>query len=59
MVNFSSNWTKQKKKEPAEFIRDTLRGQKPLKPTMQTARNKIGMQSQKLDQLLEKAKVKR
>ncbi|MGA8844377.1 MAG: hypothetical protein WB511_12400 [Nitrososphaeraceae archaeon] len=58
MVNFSSNWTKQKKKEPTEFIRDTLRGQKPLKPTMQTARNKIGMQSQKLDQLLEKLKSK-
>jgi division protein CdvB (Snf7/Vps24/ESCRT-III family) len=35
-----------------------LRTQKPLKPTMESAKNRLGIQTQKLDALLEKLKSK-
>jgi division protein CdvB (Snf7/Vps24/ESCRT-III family) len=58
MTSFSNQWNKEVKKDPTERIRDSLRTQKPLKPTMETAKNRLGIQTQKLDTLLEKLKSK-
>ena len=58
MTTFSNQWNKEAKKDPTERIRESLRSQKPLKPTMQTAKNRLGIQTQKLDALLEKLKSK-
>ena len=58
MTSFSNQWNKEDKKDTSERIRETLRTQKPLKPTMQTAKNRLGIQTQKLDSLLEKLKSK-
>ena len=58
MTSFSNQWNKEAKKDTSEMIRETLRTQKPLKPTMATARNRLGIQTQKLDALLEKLKSK-
>ena len=58
MTSFSNQWNKEAKKETYEKIRETLRTQKPLKPTMETAKNRLGIQTQKLDSLLEKLKSK-
>jgi division protein CdvB (Snf7/Vps24/ESCRT-III family) len=58
MTSFTNQWNKETKKDPAELIRETLRTQKPLKPTMESAKNRLGIQTQKLDALLEKLKAK-
>lgn len=58
MTSFSNQWNKEAKKDATERIRESLRTQKPLKPTMETARNRLGIQTQKLDSLLEKLKSK-
>jgi len=58
MTSFSNQWNKEAKKDPTEKIRESLRTQKPLKPTMETAKNRLGIQTQKLDTLLEKLKSK-
>lgn len=58
MTSFSNQWNKEAKKDPTERIRESLRTQKPLKPTMETAKNRLGIQTQKLDSLLEKLKSK-
>ncbi|HEY7695184.1 MAG TPA: alanine racemase [Nitrososphaeraceae archaeon] len=58
MTSFSNQWEKEAKKDASERIRESLRSQKPLKPTMQTAKNRLGIQTQKLDALLEKLKSK-
>jgi len=58
MTSFSNQWEKEAKKDTSERIRESLRPQKPLKPTMQTAKNRLGIQTQKLDALLEKLKSK-
>ena len=58
MTSFSNQWNKEAKKDTSERILETLRTQKPLKPTMETARNRLGIQTQKLDALLEKLKSK-
>ena len=58
MTSFSNQWNKEAKKDPTEIIRESLRTQKPLKPTMETAKNRLGIQTQKLDTLLEKLKSK-
>lgn len=58
MTSFSNQWNKEVKKDTSERIRETLRTQKPLKPTMETAKNRLGIQTQKLDSLLEKLKSK-
>ncbi len=58
MTSFSNQWNKEAKKDPTEKIRESLRTQKPLKPTMETAKNRLGIQTQKLDALLEKLKSK-
>ena len=58
MTSFTNQWNKETKKDATELIRETLRTQKPLKPTMETAKNRPGIQTQKLDALLEKLKAK-
>lgn len=58
MTSFSNQWNKEAKKDATERIRESLRTQKPLKPTMETAKNRLGIQTQKLDTLLEKLKSK-
>lgn len=58
MTSFSNQWNKEAKKDTSERIRETLSTQKPLKPTMETAKNRLGIQTQKLDSLLEKLKSK-
>jgi division protein CdvB (Snf7/Vps24/ESCRT-III family) len=58
MTSFTNQWNKETKKDPAELIRETLRTQKPLKPTMESAKNRLGIQTLKLDALLEKLKAK-
>ena len=58
MTSFSNQWNKEAKKDATERIRESLRTQKPIKPTMETAKNRLGIQTQKLDTLLEKLKSK-
>ena len=58
MTSFTNQWNKEPKKDPTERIRESLKSQKPLKPTMETAKNRLGIQTQKLDTLLEKLKSK-
>ena len=58
MTIFTNQWNKETKKDATELIRETLRTQKPLKPTMESAKNRLGIQTQKLDALLEKLKAK-
>ena len=58
MANFTNHWIKESKKDTSGKIRDTLRSAKPLKPTMESAKNRLGIQTQKLDALLEKLKAK-
>jgi division protein CdvB (Snf7/Vps24/ESCRT-III family) len=58
MTSFTNQWNKETKKDATELIRETLRTQKPLKPTMESAKNRLGIQTQKLDAFLEKLKAK-
>ena len=58
MTSFTNQWNKETKKDTTALIRETLRTQKPLKPTMESAKNRLGIQTQKLDALLEKLKAK-
>jgi division protein CdvB (Snf7/Vps24/ESCRT-III family) len=58
MTSFTNQWNKEVKKDSTEKIKETLRSQKPLKPTMESAKNRLGIQTQKLDALLEKLKSK-
>ena len=58
MTSFSNQWNKEAKKDATERIRESLKTQKPLKPTMETAKNRLGIQTQKIDTLLEKLKSK-
>jgi division protein CdvB (Snf7/Vps24/ESCRT-III family) len=58
MTSFRNQWNKEAKKDPTERIRESLKSQKPLKPTMESAKNRMGIQTQKLDTLLEKLKSK-
>ncbi|HET6715769.1 MAG TPA: hypothetical protein VFG90_01475 [Nitrososphaeraceae archaeon] len=58
MTSFSNQWNKEAKKDTSERIRESLKSPKPLKPTMETAKNRLGIQTQKLDTLLEKLKSK-
>ena len=58
MTSFTNQRNKEAKKDPTERIRESLKSQKPLKPTMESAKNRLGIQTQKLDTLLEKLKSK-
>ncbi len=55
MKSFSTNWAKEKNRSStSEKLRDALRTPKPLKPRIEFAKNRIQLQNQKLDTLLEK-----
>ncbi len=56
MTGFSSNWVKERKLNTSERIRESVRVQKPLKPRIDSSKNKINLQNQKLDSTLEKLK---
>ena len=56
--HFSNNWNKEKKRYSADFIRNGLKSQQPLKPKMELAKNKIQTQNRKLDSLIEKLKAR-
>jgi division protein CdvB (Snf7/Vps24/ESCRT-III family) len=56
--HFSNNWIKEKKRNSADILRDSLRSQQPLKPKMELAKNKIQTQNKKLDSMLEKLKTR-
>jgi division protein CdvB (Snf7/Vps24/ESCRT-III family) len=56
--HFSNNWIKEKKRNSADILRDSLRSQQPLKPKMELAKNKIQTQNKKLDSMLEKLKAR-
>jgi division protein CdvB (Snf7/Vps24/ESCRT-III family) len=58
MVTFTNHWVKETKKDTSGKIRETLRSPKPLKPTMESAKNRLGIQTHKLDALLERLKAK-
>jgi len=58
MTNFTNHWIKETKKDSSDKIRETLRSPKPLKPTMESAKNRLGIQTHKLDSLLDKLKAK-
>lgn len=47
---------KERKPNPSERIRESVRVQKPLKPRIDSSKNKISLQNQKLDSTLEKLK---
>ncbi|HEX9320028.1 MAG TPA: hypothetical protein VF884_13930 [Nitrososphaeraceae archaeon] len=58
MATFTNHWIKETKKDSSDKIRETLRSPKPLKPTMESAKNRLGIQTHKLDTLLDKLKAK-
>ena len=58
MTGFSSSWVRERKPNAPERIRESVRAQKPLKPRIDTTKNKIHVQNQKLDTTLEKLKGK-
>lgn len=58
MTSFNSNWAKERKSNTSERIRESLRTQKPLKPRIDSTKNTIQLQNQKLETTLEKLKGK-
>ena len=58
MANFSSSWEKKMRPNTSERIKESIRTQKPLKPRIEFAKNKIQTQNQKLDSILENLRVK-
>jgi division protein CdvB (Snf7/Vps24/ESCRT-III family) len=56
--HFSNNWIKEKKRNSADILRDSLKSQQPLKPKMELAKNKIETQNRKLDSMMEKLKTR-
>ena len=58
MTSFNSNWVRERKPNTSERIRESVRTQKPLKPRLDSTKNKIQLQNQKLETTLEKLKGK-
>jgi division protein CdvB (Snf7/Vps24/ESCRT-III family) len=58
MTSFTSNWVRERKPNTSEWIRETVSAQKPLKPRIDSTKNKIQLQNQKLETTLEKLKGK-
>jgi division protein CdvB (Snf7/Vps24/ESCRT-III family) len=58
MTSFTGNWIKERKPNTPERIRESVRAQKPLKPRIDSTKNKIQLQNQKLETTLEKLKGK-
>jgi division protein CdvB (Snf7/Vps24/ESCRT-III family) len=58
MTSFNSNWVRERKPNASERIRESVRAQKPLKPRIDSTKNTIQLQNQKLETTLEKLKGK-
>jgi division protein CdvB (Snf7/Vps24/ESCRT-III family) len=56
MTSFTNNWVRERKPNTSEWIRESVRAQKPLKPRIDSTMNKIQLQNQKLETTLEKLK---
>ncbi len=54
MTGFDKNWSNQSKVTASEKLKESLRPQGPLKPRIETAVNKLQMQTSKLDTLITK-----
>lgn len=54
MTGFDKNWINQNKASASEKLKETLRPQGPLKPRLETAVNKLQLQTSKLDTLISK-----
>ncbi len=58
MTSFSSNWVSDNKQNMSERIKQSVGPQQPLKPRIEFAKNKIQVQNQKLETILEKLRGK-
>jgi division protein CdvB (Snf7/Vps24/ESCRT-III family) len=54
MTGFDKNWINQSKASASDKLKETLRPQGPLKPRLETAVNKLQLQTSKLDTLISK-----
>jgi len=54
MTGFDKNWSNQSRANTSEKLKDSLRPQSPLKPRIETAVNKLQLQTSKLDTMLTK-----
>jgi division protein CdvB (Snf7/Vps24/ESCRT-III family) len=54
MTGFDKNWSNQSKVTASEKLKESLRPQGPLKPRIETAVNKLQLQTSKLDTLITK-----
>ena len=54
MTGFDKNWSIQSRANTSEKLKESLRPQSPLKPRIETAVNKLQLQTSKLDTMLTK-----
>ncbi len=54
MTGFEKNWSTQSKVSASEKLKESLRPQGPLKPRLETAVNKLQLQTSKLDTMIAK-----
>lgn len=54
MAGFDKNWNNQNKINASDKLRESLRPQGPLKPRLETAVNKLQLQTSKLDTMISK-----
>ncbi len=54
MTGFDKNWSNQSRANASEKLKESLRPQGPLKPRIETAVNKLQLQTSKLDTMLTK-----
>jgi division protein CdvB (Snf7/Vps24/ESCRT-III family) len=54
MTGFDKNWSNQNRANASEKLKESLRPQGPLKPRIETAVNKLQLQTSKLDTMLTK-----
>jgi division protein CdvB (Snf7/Vps24/ESCRT-III family) len=58
MTGFDKNWNNQSKVSASEKLKESLRPQGPLKPRIETAVNKLHLQTSKLDTMISKLNEK-
>src|SRR5687767_9954765 len=54
MTGFDKNWSSQNRANTSEKLKESLRPQGPLKPRIETAVNKLQLQTSKLDTMITK-----
>jgi division protein CdvB (Snf7/Vps24/ESCRT-III family) len=54
MTGFDKNWSNQSRSNASEKLKESLRPQGPLKPRIETAVNKLQLQTSKLDTMITK-----